>query len=106
QEGEDSASPTVHHRPRGRSHRPSGELHRACAGRSLPGVNRLHTRPLRQLIRARKGGSQKPSTAAGETGTAGRLALIPDFAYDHTRHGYGGMQITSPAPMGVFDNFK
>jgi hypothetical protein len=39
-------------------------------------------------------------------GSSGNFLVVPNFAYDHTRRGYGGAAIESRAPLKVFDTFK
>jgi hypothetical protein len=64
---------------------------------------------------ATTGASVASSGNAASTGTSGspsavhsaaRFLVLPSFAYDHTRHGYGGAVIQSHVPVGLFDTFK
>jgi hypothetical protein len=49
---------------------------------------------------------ERPSSTAGSSSVDGKFSVLPNFAYDHTRHGYGGMRVESTAPFGIFDKFK
>jgi len=48
---------------------------------------------------------QRPATAGAELGATGRFLFVPDFEYNHTRRGYGGMSVKNQVPLGIFDHF-
>ena len=50
--------------------------------------------------------SAGPSGNFSSVGSSGNFLVVPNFAYDHTRHGYGGAVIESRAPLKLFDTFK
>jgi len=47
-----------------------------------------------------------PAGNFSSAGSSGNFLAVPNFSYDHTRHGYGGAEFESPAPLGLFDTFK
>jgi hypothetical protein len=49
---------------------------------------------------------ERPSTTGAALGTTGRFLVVPDFEYNHTRRGYGGMAIRSDVPFSIFDHFE
>jgi len=49
---------------------------------------------------------ERPATTGGALGTTGRFLTIPDFGYDHTRHGYSGALIQTQVPLGIFDHIE
>ena len=54
---------------------------------------------------ARQNALQRPATTGGQMGTTGRFLFVPDFQYNHTRRGYGGMSGSLQMPTGLFDRF-
>jgi len=52
---------------------------------------------------ARQNELQRPATTGAEIGTTGRFLFVPDFQYNHTRRGYGGMAGSIQMPTGIFD---
>jgi len=64
---------------------------------------------------ATTGASLGSSGSAASTGASGNLSspgaskdflMLPHFAYDRTRHGYGGIDVKSEAPLKFFDTFE
>ncbi|HWF09930.1 MAG TPA: hypothetical protein VG297_15790 [Bryobacteraceae bacterium] len=54
---------------------------------------------------ARQNELQRPATTGAQLAATGRFLVVPNFGYDHTRRGFGGMSATSQAPFAIFDHF-
>lgn len=46
----------------------------------------------------------RPATTGALLGTEGRLFVVPEMGYNHTRNAYGGILVQSQMPLWIFDD--
>ncbi len=49
---------------------------------------------------------QRPATTGAEGGTKGRFLIKPSAGYNHTRRGFGGLDLSSEVPLGIFQHVE
>jgi hypothetical protein len=81
-----------------------------AANRTLGVVYRVFTnvyRPyLSHTFEQRTQEVQRPATTGAEGGTEGRFLIKPFGGYDHALHGFAGLDMSSRARLGIFQNLE